>query len=71
MFFQKYACLCPGTMSLEVAIRSSVCRPHKNIEIDFDLNKVFKNLQLIQVSLVLDLKIWNLKEPRILVEHIN
>lgn len=47
MFFEKYACLCHGTMSLEVAMRNSVFKPHRNIEMEFDLNKVFKNLQLI------------------------
>jgi len=47
MFFEKYACLCHGTMSLEVAMRNSVFKPYKNIEMEFDLKKVFKNLQLI------------------------
>jgi len=71
MFFQKYACICHGTMSLEVVMWNSVFKPYRNIEMEFDLNKVFKNLQVIQVSLLLELKIWSLKDPRILVEHIS
>jgi len=68
IFFEKYACLCPGTMSLEVTLRSGIISPRSNIDLDFDLNKSFSHIQKIDVTLVLDLKVQSLSEPRNIVE---
>ena len=70
IFFQKFACLCPGTMSLEVVLRSGICPPQANIEMDLNLSKSFGSVQHIKISLVLDLKVLTLFEPRSVVEHI-
>lgn len=63
--------MCPGTVSLEVTLRNKLCRPHYSIEMNFDLKNVLGNLQEIKIALVLDLKIWSLREPRLLVEHVS
>ena len=34
------------------------------------MNKFFKNVQQINVSLILDLKIYSVNEPKIIVEQI-
>ena len=64
VFFQKYACLCPGTTALQVSLRSGIFKPRENIEMNFDLNKVFKHLQLITITLVLDLKVFSLQDSK-------
>ena len=57
VFFEKYACLCPGTFAFEVEMRSTIFRPRDNIDLSFDLNKGFNKIQLIEIALILDLKI--------------
>eukprot|EP00354_Favella_ehrenbergii_P006245 CAMPEP_0170454518 /NCGR_PEP_ID=MMETSP0123-20130129/2747_1 /TAXON_ID=182087 /ORGANISM="Favella ehrenbergii, Strain Fehren 1" /LENGTH=55 /DNA_ID=CAMNT_0010717265 /DNA_START=2119 /DNA_END=2286 /DNA_ORIENTATION=+ len=55
-------------MSLEVTLRSGIISPRSNIDLDFDLNKSFSHIQKIDVTLVLDLKVQSLSEPRNIVE---
>ena len=44
IFFEKYACLCPGTVSLEVTLRSGIISPRQSIDLDFDLSKAYRNI---------------------------
>ena len=37
----------------------------------FDLSKTFKNIQSITASLVLDLKIYSLVDPKVVCEHVS
>ena len=38
-------------------MRSTIFRPRDNIDLNFDLNKGFNKIQLIEIALILDLKI--------------
>ena len=51
-------------------MRSSIFRPRDNIDLNFDLNKGFNKIQLIEIALILDLKIQSLTESKHTVEHI-
>ena len=57
-------------MSIEVTMRSGIISPNSNIELDFDLSKMFDQVLNIDIALVLDLKIFGLSEPRDVIEHI-
>ena len=57
-------------MSLEISLASSVFRPRTNIDLNFDMVQIFNKIQKITVSLILELKINTLEEPKIVVEHI-
>lgn len=57
-------------MSLEIGLKSSIFKPRSNIDLNFDMNQVFKKMQVIKASFVLDLKIYTLEEPKIVVEQI-
>lgn len=71
LFFEKYACLCPGTMSLQVSLASSIFRPGSDIDLDFDLSKVYSNISMINVTFVMDLKVYSLANSKVLIEHIS
>ena len=58
-------------MSLEVSLRNKVCKPGKAIEMCFDLKNVLRNLHQIEITLVLELQVWTLNEPLLLIEQIN
>ena len=55
-------------MSLEVTMRSGIYTNNSNIELDFDLSKMFDQVHNIKLTLVQDLKIFGLSEPRNVVE---
>ena len=57
-------------MSIEVTMRSGIISPNSNIELDFDLSKMFDQVLNIDIALVLDLKIFGLSEPRDVIEQI-
>ena len=70
IFFQKYACLCPGTLSVEASIKNPTVSPGSNISIHFAMNKAFKNVVGIQITLFMDLKVHSLLNPEEIVTHI-